>query len=176
VTESGGLLTMNSKRFGSNSTVAAAGSAATTLFGPAPVAAAGVDVAGAINGLAATGSGQRLTGASGSAADGLVLEVTGGSIGARGAVNFTRGYAERLTGLLESWLSGEGGIAGRTEGINRSIAELDRRRETLSRRLEDVERRYRSQFTALDTLISNLTATSNFLTQQLDKLPDPTQQ
>jgi len=176
VTESGGLLTMTSKRFGSNSTVAAAGSAATTLFGPAPVAAAGVDVAGAINGLAATGSGQRLTGASGSAVDGLVLEVTGGSIGARGAVNFTRGYAERLTGLLESWLSGEGGIAGRTEGINRSIAELDRRRETLSRRLEDVERRYRSQFTTLDTLISNLTATSNFLTQQLDKLPDPTQQ
>ena len=48
--------------------------------------------------------------------------------------------------------------------------------ETLSRRLEDVERRYRSQFTTLDTLISNLTATSNFLTQQLDKLPDPTQQ
>ena len=38
-------------------------------------------------------------------------------------------------------------------------------------RLEGIEARYRKQFTALDTLISGMTSTSNFLEQQLAILP-----
>ena len=38
-------------------------------------------------------------------------------------------------------------------------------------RLAQIEARYRRQFTALDTAISGMTKTSNFLAQQLANLP-----
>ncbi len=64
VTESAGVLTLTSQRYGSASTVAVTGNAATGLFGT-PTTAAGVDVAGTIGGLAAVGSGQTLSGSVG---------------------------------------------------------------------------------------------------------------
>jgi flagellar hook-associated protein 2 len=170
VTESAGVLTATSKRYGSTSSVSVSGSAATTLFGASPGAANGVDVAGTINGVTASGSGQRLTGAAGTAVDGLVLEVAGTSTGSRGTVTFSRGYAYKLDQLIDAYLAGDGALASRTDGINRSIQDIARTRETLSRRLEGVEARLRAQFSALDTLISSMTSTSNFLTQQLAAL------
>jgi flagellar hook-associated protein 2 len=174
VSESGGVLTLTSREYGSTSTISVSGSAATDLFGPAPVATTGTDVAGTIAGAAGTGAGQRLTAADGSPAAGLVLDVTGGSVGARGTVSFARGYAARLDTLLQSVLGTEGAIASRRNGIDATIKDLDRRREALDRRLAQIEQRYRAQFTALDRLVANLRATSDFLTQQLAQLPDPT--
>ncbi|MBK8579830.1 MAG: hypothetical protein IPN78_16910, partial [Candidatus Accumulibacter sp.] len=43
--------------------------------------------------------------------------------------------------------------------------------EVINSRLTQIESRYRKQFTSLDTLISGMTKTSNFLTQQLANLP-----
>jgi flagellar hook-associated protein 2 len=163
-------LTLTSKRYGSASTLSVAGSAAAALFGAAPGSTAGVDVAGTIGGFAATGSGQRLTAASGSPATGLMLEISGGSLGGRGTVSFARGYAARLDGLLQGVLGTDGAIASRTSGITATIRDLDRQRDVLDRRLAQIEQRYRSQFTALDRLISSMTATSAFLTQQLQQL------
>jgi flagellar hook-associated protein 2 len=88
-------------------------------------------------------------------------------------VQFSRGYAHRLGALLDALLSSSGPISGRTDGINRSIEDLDERRATLERRLQAIEQRYRAQFTALDTLVSNMRATSDFLSQQLALLPVP---
>ncbi|MDQ7072494.1 MAG: hypothetical protein Q9N32_01575 [Gammaproteobacteria bacterium] len=45
------------------------------------------------------------------------------------------------------------------------------RSKEIELRLEQVERRIRAQFTAMDTLVSNLNATGNFLTQQLAAMP-----
>lgn len=171
VTESGGVFTITSRRYGSASVVAASGNAAGDLLGGAPTSTGGVDVAGTINGATATGSGQVLTGASGTDVEGLKLEVTGGTTGARGSVDFSRGYAQRLDELLDELLSDTGPLSGRTDGINRSIKDLDRQRTRLNTRLDSIEQRYRAQFSALDTLISNMTSTSNFLTQQLALLP-----
>jgi flagellar hook-associated protein 2 len=171
VSQSAGVLMLTSKRYGSSSTLSASGNAAADLLGATPTATAGADVAGTIGGFAATGSGQRLTGASGSPVAGLVLEISGGSAGARGTVSFASGYASRLDGLLKGLLGTDGVIASRTSGIAATIKDLDRQREVLDRRLAQIEQRYRDQFSALDTLISSLTATSNFLTQQLAQLP-----
>lgn len=166
VAESGGVLTITSKRYGSASMVSAGGTAASALLGSAPVSSVGANVAGSINGSAATGSGQTLT-----SADGLSLEITGGSLGSRGTVSFTRGYAQALDGVLDDMLSNTGLLAGRTDGINRSIKDIDQQRDALNQRLSGIEQRYRAQFTALDTLLSNMQSTSSFLTQQLAKLP-----
>jgi flagellar hook-associated protein 2 len=170
VSETAGVFTLTSKRYGSESTLVVGDSAAATLFGATPTATPGVDVAGTIGGFSATGSGQRLTAAGGSPTTGLVLEITGGSAGTRGTVSFARGYAARLEALLEGLLGTDGAIASRTSGINATIKNLDRQRDVLNRRLVQIEERYRKQFTALDTLMSSMTATSTFLTQQLQQL------
>ena len=68
-------------------------------------------------------------------------------------------------------LDSDGILAGRTDGIGRSIKDIGNQRSVLQLRLLNIEQRYRAQFTALDTLISSMNKTSSFLTQQLDNLP-----
>jgi flagellar hook-associated protein 2 len=171
VTASGGVLTLTSARYGASSKVALAGSAAANLLGGAPVATDGIDVAGSIGGVAATGSGQTLSGATGSAAEGLKLDVLGGLLGARGSVKFTRGIAAMLDRALEDLLDDEGVFDARTDGVQASLTQLDRRKTALEERLERVEAAYRAQYVALDSRIAQLSATSSYLAQQLANLP-----
>lgn len=168
VTESAGVLTITSNRYGSASTVEiTGGNGELDLFGTA-VETDGLDVAGTLNGINATGSGQILTGAGDSS--GLILEITGGSTGTRGTIDFAHGFAAKLDGLIQNMLD-TNVIDSRIDGINSKIDGINAQRETLSIRLENVEKRIRAQFSALDTLIASMTTTSNFLTQQLANLP-----
>ena len=170
VTQSAGVFTVTSARYGSASTVAVGGSAAAGLFGSAPVSTDGTDVAGTIDGVAAVGSGQTLTAGPGTAASGVAVDITGGVLGARGTVSFGRGFATKLGGVLSDILSGTGLLANSTDGINSSIKDIDSQRTSLNSRLTSIEARYRAQFTALDTLLSSMQSTSTFLTQQLSVL------
>lgn len=170
--DSNGYLKIASNRYGSDSSISissAAGTPVSTFLGTA-TSTAGQDVAGTIDGKTATGSGQYLTGASGSAVDGLKVQITGTTLGALGDVNYSQGYAYRLNKLVDSLLSSKGTLSSHTDGINQSIKDIGTRRDTISRRLAGVEQRYRTQFTKLDTLMSSMTATSSYLTQQLAKL------
>ena len=54
----------------------------------------GLDVEGTIGGVEASGNGQALTGAG--LAEGLKLTINGDLLGDRGAVNFTRGVADKM--------------------------------------------------------------------------------
>jgi flagellar hook-associated protein 2 len=172
VSQSAGVLSITSAQYGSSSSIGLnGGNGAGNLMGAAPVITAGADVAGTINGLAATGSGQILTAAAATSGEGLSLAISGGSLGARGTVNFSRGYADQLNRLATNLLATDGIIAGRVDGINTSIKDIDRRQEDLTARLSTIETRYRAQFTALDTMLSSLNQTSQFLTQQLATLP-----
>jgi len=168
LSESAGSLTITSDRYGSASTVSiTGGNGKLDLFGT-PVETSGVDVAGTINGITATGSGQTLTGAADSS--GLVLKITGGDTGARGDIDFAHGFAKKLDKLVDDMLNGHL-IDSRIDGINASIKDIHSQRDTLNRRLEDTEKRLRAQYTALDTTIASMTQTSNFLQQQLSRLP-----
>jgi flagellar hook-associated protein 2 len=171
VTESEGVLSLTSGRYGSNSSVQiSSGNALADLLGGAPAATAGADVEGTINGVAANGSGRFLTDLGGGPSSGLKIEVTGGSLGDRGSVSFSRGYAVQLDALIADFLDADGAIAARTDGINASIKSIDQRRQQIEDRLTSVETRIRAQFTALDTLIARMNTTSQFLTQQLATL------
>ncbi|MDN5939638.1 MAG: flagellar filament capping protein FliD, partial [Salinisphaera sp.] len=171
VSQAAGVLSITSATYGQVSSVAiTSGNGVSNLMGASPVSTAGVDVAGTIDGAAAAGIGQVLTAAAGGAAEGLGLIINGGLLGARGTVDFSRGYADRLDRLMEDLLTSDGIIAGRTDGINASIEDIDRRQEDFNRRLEAVEARYRAQFTALDVMLSSLTQTSQFFEQQLASL------
>ena len=166
VSESAGQLTVTSNTDGTASRVIlSGGNGMAGLFGASPVRADGIDAAGMIDGVAATGSGQTLTSDAG-----LSVRVLGGALGARATIDYTVGYASQLSGLASAQLGAQGSVASRTEGISRSVSLISDQRTSMQRRLDDVEKRYRAQFGALDVLISNLSQTSEFLTQQLASL------
>ncbi len=165
VAQSGGVFSITSARYGSASKVeVVGGDAAGALFGTA-ASTDGLDVAGTIGGENATGSGQKLTGL------GISLSITGGATGDRGTISFARGFAAQFADLAKSFLEDDGLVDGRTDGLDRSIKDIAKRRETLNLRLEVVEKRYRAQFTALDAMLSSMQSTSSFLEQQLANLP-----
>ncbi len=81
------------------------------------------------------------------------------------------GFAVRLFDLVDSFLDDDGLIMTRTEGLDRTIEGYAAERERLNERLASLETRLLRQFNALDSLVAQLTSTSNFLTQQLASLP-----
>lgn len=172
VSASGGVLAVQSLTYGSASTVAgASGNAAISLFGGAPVSAAGVDLAGTIDGGAATGNGQELIGASGTAAEGLRVAIAATAPGAYGSVTVSRGLAELLSNAAAGYTGTQGGIGGRVDGLNAQLKVNQKRQDEWTNRLTDIEARLKKQFTALDNLLSKMNQTSAYLTQQLDNLP-----
>jgi flagellar hook-associated protein 2 len=163
VTESGGVLTLTSKTWGSASTVAVTGgNAMADLFG-VPASTGGVNAAGTIGGVAATGAGRNLS------AKGLTVTIEGGATGARGTLRFSRGAADRLNSLIDGFLDET--IAARTDGIGQSIKSMDLQKTRLEARMESVEKRLRAQFISLDSMIASMSGTSSFLSQQLANLP-----
>ncbi|WP_371865071.1 flagellar filament capping protein FliD [Massilia eburnea] len=167
--DSNGKLVLSSSKYGSTSNIALAdvsGSTVSSIFGGAtPVV--GTDVAGTLGGKAVVGSGQTLTGADGSDAEGLKIEVTGGALGDRGTVGFSQGYAYQLNNLATSFLGTGGLLTSVTEGLNNSIKDVAKQRDAFSAKLDDIEKRYRAQFNALDVTLSKMQSTQAYLTQQL---------
>ena len=95
----------------------------------------------------------------------------GDGTGAPGTANAGKGYAFQLNQLTTGFLSTDGAIATRTGGLNESLKTIAKSKDTLNARLVRVEARYRAQFTSLDSIISKMSTTSTFLTQQLANLP-----
>ena len=83
----------------------------------------------------------------------------------------TDGFATRLYDLTDGYLSTEGIIESRTQGLTSTIEGFADDRQALNDRLSSLETRLLRQFNALDSLLAQLTSTSNFLTQQLSALP-----
>lgn len=171
--DASGHLTVTSNSYGSTSKIEINGTGANDLLGAGRTSTAGTDIQGSIGGRPASGSGQELVGASGTDVDGLRLLIADGAENAsRGTITFSYGYANQLSQLMSAFLGSDGLITSRTDGINRTLKDLNKQRESVSRRLGQVEQRYRAQFTALDTMISSMNQTSSFLTQQLNNLPN----
>ena len=173
--DSNGQLVLASSKYGSTSNIALsnasdnAGTSVADLFGgAAPVA--GTDVHGTIDGQAIVGTGQTMTGLAGSKVEGLKIDITGGSLGDRGTVTFTQGYAHQLNNLTTSFLGAKGLIGSRTEGISKNIKDIAKQRDAFNTKLEGVEARYRAQFTRLDTMLAQMQTTQQYLTQQLASL------
>ena len=170
VTEASGVFSVTSSRFGSASDVEiVGGNGNASLFGTSPTNTVGLDVVGTIGGVTATGSGQFLTGNSG--ASGLKILIDGGALGDRGSISFARGFAERFDSFVTNLLGDEGIFSSTIGSIESGIDRISDDRATLSRRIDSIEQRLRSQFIALDLLVSRSQSTSNFLTAQLAALP-----
>jgi flagellar hook-associated protein 2 len=77
------------------------------------------------------------------------------------------GVATRLSNAITPRLAAEAEIDVRSKRLNQKSIDLQKQQAALEARMAAVESRYRKQFTALDSLLSKLSSTSSFLTQQL---------
>ena len=131
---------------------------------------AGTDVEGTIGGLAATGSGRVLTGASDTDVEGLSIQVTDAFTS--GSVTFSRGIASQLDAMLESLLGTDDGslqsildaLDGRVNKLNDRVDALDAR---LVRRQEELVRR----FTAMEQAMAVAQSQSAWIASQVGSLP-----
>ena len=172
--DSNGYLNLSSGSYGSSSNVNlqdSTGTSSSIFIGTVTAGQSGANVVGTINGIAATGSGQYLTGATGTATEGLQVQVKGGSTGARGTINYSQGYAYQLQNLTQSYLDPtSGSLASTTKGLNTQITNVQTKITTFSQNLTTIQATYQAEFSQLDTLISNMTATQSYLTQQIGVL------
>ncbi|MBT8101232.1 MAG: flagellar filament capping protein FliD [Gammaproteobacteria bacterium] len=85
------------------------------------------------------------------------------------------GFAVRVHALADGYLETDGVLDTRTKGLTSTIEGLTDDRDALNERLALLETRLLRQFNALDSLLAQLSSTSNFLTQQLANLPGASQ-
>jgi flagellar hook-associated protein 2 len=80
------------------------------------------------------------------------------------------GVAARLTNALTPRLAADAEMDIRTKRLNQKSIELQKEQAVLDARMAKVEARYRAQFNNLDSLLSKMQNTSNYLTQQLSQI------
>jgi flagellar hook-associated protein 2 len=130
---------------------------------------AGVDVAGTINGEAATGSGQVLSGNSGDAnVDGLVIKYTGSATGSIGTVKLTLGVAELFDrALFDMTDSFDGYIAFKQESLQDSIDSYTTQIEEMEARLERKREQLLNSFIKMELALQKIQSQSSWLAGQL---------
>lgn len=170
--DAGGNLSFTSSKYGSDSAVSLTSAENAATFGLDSVTnTAGVDVAGTIDGRAAEGDGQVLFLSSGNGdASGLQARILGDTTGSRGSITFIEGVAERTVNLVSSFVGADGALESRTDGLNRELEQIQENRVRLEERIESYRERLVSQFSAADSLISQLNSTRDYVSQQLAAL------
>ncbi|MEW5993162.1 MAG: flagellar filament capping protein FliD [Candidatus Zixiibacteriota bacterium] len=137
---------------------------------------AGTDVAGTINGEAADGSGQFLTGKDDNASTaGLKLRVTLDSSqlvdGVDATITITKGVAAKLSDLVGSFTkAGDGLFDRRTTGYQNQIAGIEERISDIEERLQLRRESLFQEFYDMEVALGELNAQSQFLSNQLTTL------
>jgi len=130
----------------------------------------GQDVAGTINGEAATGSGQSLTGNDDEAnVDGLAVKYTGTGTGEVGSIKLTLGTAELFDRALFNITDPiEGYVVFKQDSLEESITDLETQIEVLENRLALKMERMINRFVAMEIALSKIQNQSQWLTGQIN--------
>ena len=180
-----GKLQLTSDRYGSRSMVAVTevDTNFATSFGiGVQQGSDAVDAKGKIDGQEALGDGNTLLSESGNST-GMKVEITGGALGSRGSVTLSEGLTSImnrvLDGIIDKSISSSKGdvdvsnglLDGKIDSLYKQLTELDRREADLKYRMDKLEARLYKQFNAMDSVVSQLSATMSSLTQSLATLP-----
>ena len=174
-----GYLTVTSKKYGSSGNFSLISSAPASS-GDTGVGTAGegsmvngLDVAGTINGEAATGNGQFLTGNSGNkTTDGLQLQYTGTTTGAIGSISFSNGIGVQLANLATTFTDPTNGvIAAANAGLTKQITDIQASIANLQTQLNDQQTQLQNQFTTMETAMASAQQQSAQLTSMVNGLP-----
>ena len=85
----------------------------------------------------------------------------------------TTGMATQMNKTLDTMLSTsvgkEGVIQNAKDGINKTLKTLGERYDSMEASIDATMARYKAQFTSLDVLVTKMTSTANYLTQQFSQ-------
>jgi flagellar hook-associated protein 2 len=88
-------------------------------------------------------------------------------LAADGTDTATSGFIDRFKDFASAVLGSEGAFESRTASLRGQISLNEKSQESMERRLTQTEERLRRQYQALDTAMSSLSGTADYLTQQL---------
>lgn len=155
-----GKLKLESKRFGaagnfSVSSNLAAGVDNSGIGTTGSTVVSGLDVAGTINGEAATGSGQFLLGNTGNTfTEGLQIRYTGSTAGTKGTIAFTSGLSSVMSNLVQTFTESQNGqITAADKALVDQISDIDGRIADLNSMLVSKEAFLRSKFAKMEEAI-----------------------
>jgi flagellar hook-associated protein 2 len=158
-----GMLQLTDSTYGAGSSFSV--SQSVNNLGIANASFTGTDVAGTIGGLAATGSGQILTGTAGNA-NGLSLMYTGAATGAVGTLNASLGVGALYDNMLNTLATPGSGL------VSTDITSMQTSYDNLSQQIVNVQAQMNQEqatllagFQAMETTIANLNASGQYLTQ-----------
>jgi flagellar hook-associated protein 2 len=161
----GGRLRLDSRRFGTNgnfsavSNLTAASNNSGLGVGPAEqTVVAGLNVAGTINGEAATGNGQFLTGNAGNATTaGLQLQYTGSMVGSVGTMAFSRGVGPTVGDVIGGYTDSVNGLLATSDrALQDQIDNLNRNAESITSRLERRRTELRERFARMEEALARI--------------------
>jgi flagellar hook-associated protein 2 len=161
-------LSLTGGEYGSGKSFTLTGSAKASL-GITADSVDGKDVAGTIDGVAATGSGRILKATSGNA-NGLHVLYTGTDVPSAGPLSFTytRGGASALDKLMADATDLVDGLVTKQENSTKSnMDKLDSKISSVQDQIDRRMERYLTQFQALETALQNLQSTQSWLSSQL---------
>ena len=174
VSVSGDDIEIRSNSLGSASTVVMANTGSDTTLATIGLGSLsttnGTDLVGTIDGVAGVAAGNVLSGAVGSNAAGMSINV---SSTAGGTIVISNGVTNQFSELVESVVKDDNALDLRITNLNSRAEALTIDKAQMERRLEAIEKRYRTQFGTLDALLADLTNTGNFLEQQMKNIPVP---
>lgn len=80
------------------------------------------------------------------------------------------GLSQRVVAMTDNFLGSNGYLQSAKDGADRSIRDLQRQFTDTSARIDAKMENYRRQFSALDSMMAQMTSVSSYLTQQLSML------
>lgn len=161
-----GELKIESKRYG-----AAGNFTWTPSWTGTQASVTGQDVAGTINGEAATGAGQFLTGNKDNATtEGLQLMISSTQTGAIGTLKYSRGIGALLQQSLERTIdSGKGVVTSNEKALQDQIDDFDKQIKSLQERAVAKEALLRAKFNAMEQAIAAAQSQGNQLSSVLTR-------
>jgi len=170
--------TFTSNKYGSASGVNFTGGTALAGLGlAAGSSAVGVDVGGTLTNTSTgtqyffTGQGQHVVVSNYAASDlpkGLEFDIGGSTTGNRGTLTFSRGYADKLTQLFTSFNAKDGLVGSQIDKLNKETTDLADKKAMIDSRFSKLELRYRIQFGALQSILSSMRSTQQYLAATLN--------
>jgi flagellar hook-associated protein 2 len=170
--DNNGHLTFTSSKYGSESSVSLSSAENASVLGMSSnTGTQGQDVVGTIDGRTAKGDGQVLflTGGNGDAS-GLQVRILGDQTGSRGSITFVEGVGERTVDLVTNMVGADGAIESRRDSLNDELKQIQESQARLDKRIASYRERLVNQFSAADSLISQLNSTRDYVSQQLAAL------
>ncbi|MCC6443738.1 MAG: flagellar filament capping protein FliD [Armatimonadetes bacterium] len=149
-----------------------AASADNSGIGNVQVTAQGLDVAGTINGEAATGTGQILVGNSGNSnTAGLAIRIAATTAGDHGTIALTQGIGAQVGGLVKSLTDlTAGALANAQSGVLSQIDDIKTRVTDMEALLTVQEERMREQFLMMESTLSKLQSQGQWLSSQISQM------